>query len=327
MPDQPQAQGQLLPWQTGTFQPWMQGQSFMGADGAIYQAYPDPASSTGWTIKRTDQAGTSFQVGPSPSDPYAGAQAFEASPYGQRLKAAEEAQAAQNAWNQKFQTTGQNNTHQYQMGQLGVQQGQLGVSQAAQKSTAEYQKGLLEQARQQLEVQKTGQQLQTGYQTLDLGSRLRGERDYFQYQQMAAGASGNPLIAGAVQTWANMSNNRPTGGGAWAGGTPQPMTVGALTSDMGAATPGGQMNAAGNAVTDQGGQQTGGAYQPPTIAAFDEFLMNPHQSAPNYLATLDKGQLGALQSYSDIKGHNWGTVESRYNNSRLKQKTAGSRAA
>lgn len=346
MPEQ-QTQGQQLPWQQGGLMPWQVNQTFIGPDGAAYKIYKDDASPSGYTMKRTDANGESFSYGPSPNDPNAQAQWFENSDYGKRLKAAEEAQAANNAWNQNFQTTGQQNQNAYQMGQLGVSQGQLGVNQAAQQataaynqgqlgvqqgqlgvnqqaqqSTAQYQQGLLENARQQLEQQKTGQQLQTGYQTLDLGSRLRGSRDYFQYQQMAAGAQGNPLIAGAVNTWANMSQDRPTGGGAWAGGTPEPMTLNALTHDMGAS--GGQMNAAGNATTDQAG---GGAYQTPTIPAFDEFLKNPQKSSANYLATLDDGQLGALQSYSDAKGHDWGTVQSRYNNSRIKQQVGGTKAA
>lgn len=303
----PQQPAQLLPWQNGTFQIWQVGQTFIGPDGTLLQVYPDPNSPTGYTLKATGKDGsTSFSPGPSPNDPNAQAQWFANSPYGKRLEAAELAAAQQNAFNNS------------------ITQGNLGVSQATQQATAQYQQGLLQNAREQLAIQRQGQQLQTGYQTLDLGSRLRGARDYFQYQQMAAGARGNPLVQGAVQTWANMSQDRPTGGGAWAGGNPEPMTLQALTNDLGAGGGGGGggVNSGGNAVTDGSG-----TYQTPTIAAFDEFLKNPHKSSANYLGTLDDTQLGLLQSYADVKGHDWNTVQGRYNTSRVKQGVAGSRAA
>lgn len=305
-----------LPWATNSQMPWDVGRTFVDDQGIAWTWYQDPASPSGYTLKRQDANGVSFQTGPTPNDPYAGAAAFQASPYGQTLQRGEEALAAQNAWNRNFQTTGQQNTHAYQMGQLGV-------SQAAQQSTAEYQRGLLENARAALEVQKTGQQLNTGYQALQLGSQLRGPRDLWAYDRTAGAAGSNPLIANAVSTWANMASNRPTGGGAWNGGNPERMTVGALAQDFGG------MNAGLNATTDPMGisSTTAGSGKQQTLMALDEVARNPHKVAPGWWESKSGTQQQmALGAFEEL-GHDPDTVMSRLNAGRLRQGIGSSRAA
>lgn len=307
-----------LPWETGGLMPWQIGQTFVDSKGVAWVVYPDPNSPSGYTLKRTDANGTSFQVGPSPTDPYAGTAAFENSPYGRRLTAAEAAAAKQNEFNQGITTR-----------QVGVQEAQQQANAANQRALVQQAKDALAWQREQGRAQQAlaertqAQQFQLGQgnlglNTLQLGSNLRGARDIFAYDRAAAGASSNPLLSSAVSTWADMTNNRPTGMGSWQGGNPERMTLGALANDFGGfglgATPGSV------SATNGGGKEQ-------TLRALDEIARNPQQAHTNWWASLNPEQQQMAVGGWEELGHQPTVVLSRLNAGRVGQSTRGSRAA
>jgi hypothetical protein len=325
-----------LPWISGSFAPWQVGQTFVDANGVAWQVYADPSSPSGYTLKRTDSAGTSFSVGPSPVDPFAAANALENTPYGQRLQAAEAAAAAQNTFNQ------------------GIQTGQLGVQQAQQRATAQYQQALVQQAREQLAFERERQaqqhqiaqgqldvsrgqlgvsQGQLGLGTLQLGAQLRGPRDVFAYDRMAAATSSNPILANAVSTWADLTNNRPTGLGSWQGGTPERASLGALAADFGGlgrttegpGSGGGGGGGAATSATEPASVFSGGKQQ--TLAALDQIARSPNQAHTGWWGSLDPNQQQmAIGAWEEL-GHDPNTVLSRLRAGRVNQGLRGTRAA
>lgn len=105
---------------------------------------------------------------------------------------------------------------------------------------------------------------QLGLNTLQLGSQLSGPSNWLQYENAAAGARANPNLQQGVASWADMTNNQPTGTGAMqAGYQPQARTVGTMAQDFtgqqyGPPTGGGQTYSpqTGGVVRDAFGQPT-----------------------------------------------------------------------
>jgi hypothetical protein len=328
-----------LPWESGSsgFAPWQIGQYFTDANGNTYQVYADPNSQSGYTLKKIDAAGNvTFTTGPTPNDPGAQArwvQQFLKTPEGKPYADSEAASAAQNTFNQNLQTS------------------QLGVSQAAQRATAQYQQALVQQAREQLAFERDRQnqqhqiaqgqldvsrgqlgvsQGQLGLGTLQLGAQLRGPRDVFAYDRMAGATSSNPILANAVSTWADLTNNRPTGMGAWQGGTPERASLGALAADFGGLGrttegPGSGGGGAATSATEPASVFSGGKQQ--TLAALDQIARNPQSTSANWWGNLNPTQREmAIGGWLEL-GHDPDSVLSRYGASRINQGLRGTRVA
>jgi hypothetical protein len=315
-----------LPWESGSsgFAPWQIGQYFTDANGNTYQVYADPNSQSGYTLKKIDAAGNvTFTTGPTPNDPGAQArwvQQFLKTPEGKPYADSEAASAAQNTFNQNLQTSQLGVSQATQRAQQAnmealVQQAkdQLAFERERQNQQNQIAQGNLEVARGGLEVQR-GQlgvsQGQLGLGTLQLGAQLRGPRDVFAYDRMAGATSSNPILANAVSTWADLTNNRPTGMGAWQGGTPERASLGALAADFGGL--GSPAAGAGSAAGGDNGKQQ-------TLAALDNFFRNPHQAAPGFLESMNPTQLAMTQGAADELGHDWDTVQARYHAGRIGQ--------
>lgn len=154
-------------------------------------------------------------------------------------------------------------------------------------------------------------QAQIGLNTLQLGASLGGPADWLNYEEAASGARNNPLLAQGVASWADMTNNRPTGTAGWAGGAPVARSLDTLSADFGG--PGSQgaygrstdqpMYAGGSAsFNEQGGGSnvtpmygtTGtGGYQPNKQATADYLAnigMNTNQVAPGWYQSLNPDQ-------------------------------------
>lgn len=300
-----------LPWETGAFMPWNVGQYYTDGQGVTWQVYSDPASPSGYTLKRVDSAGTSYQVGPTPNDPNAAAQAFEQSPYGQRLAKYELGLAQQNEFQNQRVLDGiqiQKDTLKYQR---DVAMMNARTAQEQNEIDRWYKGELVRIADADIEIKRGGldvQRGQLGLSTLQLGANLRGPENYFQYQRTAAGASQNPLLTGAVDAWASLTNNRPSGLGAWGGGDPTRFSMGTLASDF-----------------------TGGPAGDPGQQAFlreaDMAARNPNQLPAGWWESKNDDQQKLYMSAWDELGHSSPTVLNRYQNTRINQGITGSRAA
>ena len=275
-----------LPWENGSFMPWMVGQTFVGPDGATYQTYPDPASPTGFTAKRKDANGESFVFINAPTNPNAAYEAVAGAntPYGQRLAAAEAAAADQNTFNRGITQGG-----------LDIQRGNLALNQTNSAADRAYKEALVAQAQKDLEF-KYYQQNQSnqiaqgnldvnrgtlGLNTLKLGSELTGPRNWDRYLETAAQAGQNPLLQQAIGSWASLTGQRPNTG-AVNGPLPQRFDLNALASDFtgqGAAGPGRQR-----------------------IAALDTVAMNPGQAAPGWWQGLSSDERERAKGYWESNG-------------------------
>lgn len=361
-----------LPWETGSLMPWQVGQYFTDANGVSWQVYQDPASASGYTLKRTDQAGTSFQTGPTPADPNAAANAWEQSPYGQRYARYEEGLAQQNQFNNQLQLDTLSVKRQelrnqrdvamrnarteeqkariqqeYQQGLIRIAEGELAIKQGTLDMNRELGRGDLELrgelGRGDLDVKRgtldlnrelgmgdLGLRRELGYgdlmlregalglNTLQLGSQLRGPRDWLGYQRAASGASQNPMLTGAVDAWASLTGNRPTGLGAWGGGDVQPMTMNALAADF---TGGGGAVAPG---------ANGSPYSPEQQAFMqeaDRAARNPNQLGAGWWEAKNPDQQQMYLGAWDSLGHSPDTVLNRYKGTRIGQSLSGRRAA
>lgn len=311
-----------LPWEIGAFMPWNVGQYYTDANGITWQVYSDPASPSGYTLKRTDSAGTSYQVGPTPNDPNAAAQAWETSPLGQRYAKYEEGLATQNEFNNQRVLDGiqiQKDTLKYQR---DVAMMNARTAQEQNEIDRWYKGELVRIADGELEIKRGGldvQRGQLGLDTLELGASLRGARDLWAYDRAAGAANQNPLLRQAVSTWANMTNNSPTGLGAWGGGDPERMGLNALSADFGG--PGGGVTP--GSVSDMYG---GGSSKNETLRALDAFGRNPHQAAAGFFESMNPTQQQMLLGGLEELGHDPDTVMSRYRNTRINQ-GLGSRGA
>lgn len=262
----------VLPWEPngGGYMPWMVGQTFVGNDGASYQTYADPNSPTGYTAKRIDGNGTSFQPINAPVNPTAGYDYLRNTPYGQTLQATEQAAAEQNQFNR------------------GIASGNLGVSQAQQQSNAENQRAQVEQAKHDLKFryyqQNQNNQVATGtlgLNTLQLGASLKGPRNWDTYLETASQAGQNPILQGALGSWASLTGNRPNTG-AQQGPLPQKFDLNALASDF-----------SGQGVTGQAGQRN---------SALDTVAMNPGQAAPGWWQGLSGDEQERAKGYWETNG-------------------------
>ena len=202
---------------------------------------------------------------------------------------------------------------EYQQGLIRIAEGELDVK-----------RGGLEVQRGQLDVQRGGLDVERGrlgLSTLQLGSTLRGPRDWFAYQQAASGASQNPLLTNAVNAWGSLTNNRPTGLGQWGGGAPQPMTLNALASDF---------TGGPNANGQQGASPNGPAMTPEQQAFMtqaDEAARNPHRLGAGWFESRNPDQQQMILGAWDSLGHSPDTVLARYRGTRIGQGIGGNRAA
>ncbi len=209
-----------LPWTVGQFMPWHINQSFVGDDGALYTAYQDANSPTGYTVVRRDQGGESFSPVNAPQDPLAQTAYFENSPYGQRLAKSEAAQAEQNQFNNTLKRDAQDLAGQT-----------ADAARANQRAQVEQAKKQLQFQYAQLEQQGQTARGQLGLNTLQLGASLRGPRDWDSYLETAAAAGQNPMLSRAMGDWASLTNIRPNTG-AVNGPLPQRFDLNALASDF-----------------------------------------------------------------------------------------------
>lgn len=203
------------------------------------------------------------------------------SPEYKAARAAEAAAANQNTFNR------------------GITKDTLGVSQQNSKNDQAYKQAQVQQAKDQLQFQyaqmaQTGQnqQGQLGLQTLQLGAGLRGPRDWLSYMDATAGAGQNPLLQQAVGTWADLTNNRPRGTGAWQGATPQKFDLNALASDFGLGS----------------GSSSGSS---PRIAALDTVARNPGQAAPGWWQSLGPDAQEMAKGYWEKNGDSADTILNR----------------
>ena len=302
-----------LPWETGSFLPYMVGQYFVGPDGSTMQIYPDPASPSGYTLKKIDKSGAvSYQIGPSPNDPAAASRWFKETPEGQALAAAQKGLAEQNKWNRNQQE----GALDLQREQLAEQKRQAMVNAKSQEERdrveAWYKGQLVQNARAQL-----------GLQTLQLGASLRGPRDWLAYQEAAGGARANPYLNQGVASWADASSNRMTGQGSWNGGAPQRMDLNALAGDFGGGGGGGGNDYPGGANWFTGG----GVNKNDTVGALNSIAMNPHKAHTGWWSSLNPSQQQMAIGAWEKSGHDPDTVLARLAAGRVSQGIRGSRYA
>jgi hypothetical protein len=200
--------------------PWQLNQPFVGSDGNVYTPFADPSSPTGYSVRHSDQYGTDVQPITPPVNPSAAQDYWANTPYGARIAAAEAAQAAQNAWNQRFQYD------------------QLGVSKQNAQTQLMSARAQIEQAKQDLELRRQQeahsyemQRGNLGLNTMQLGASLHGPRQWDQYLRTAAAAGQNPILQGALGTWSSLTNVRPNTG-AMGGPLPQRFDLNALSGDF-----------------------------------------------------------------------------------------------
>ena len=312
-----------LPWETGATMPWHLNNTFVDSQGVAWTYYADPASPSGYTLKRQDQNGVSYQVGPTPNDPNAAAMAWETSPLGQRYAKYEEGLATQNAFNNARILDGiqiQKDTLKYQR---DVAMMNARTAQEQNEIDRWYKGELVRIADADIEIKRGGldvQRGQLGLSTAQLGASLRGARDLWAYDRAAGAANQNPILRQAVSTWANMTNNSPTGLGAWGGGDPERMSLNALSADFGG--PGGGVTP--GSVSDMYG---GGSSKSETLRALDAVARNPQQAAAGWYESMNPTQQQMTLGAWEELGHDPDTVLSRYRNSRINQSIGGSRAA
>lgn len=293
------------PWdERGGLMPWQVGTPMVGSDGQVYTAVADPSSPTGYSVTHTDQYGTDTRPVNAPVNPTAGYDYLQGTSYGKTLTAAEQAAATQNQFNQN------------------LQRDTLGVSQASQKQTAAYQQALVEQAKKALAFQYYQQdqnnqiaqgnlgvaqgnldvnrgQLDVsrgtlGMNTLQLGASLHGPRNWDDYLNTVGMAGSNPIIQGAMGTWADLTNNRPKGTGAYQGSTPQTFDLNALAGDF--------MGASGG---------TQGTTSGPTRNPFLDDVARSGQAAPGWWSSLSPDMQERAQGYWENTGQSPSTVLSR----------------
>lgn len=285
----------VLPWENGSFMPWMVGQTFVGPDGATYQTYPDPASPTGFTAKRRDANGESFVPINAPTNPTAAQDALfgPSTPYGQRLAAAEAAQADQNTFNRGItQGTLDVNRQNADTSLFGAQTTRMTAESQAASARAQ-----IDQAKKDLEFKyyQQNQNNQIAQGTLDvnrgqlfnsamqIGAGLRGPYDWDSYLQTRAMAGQNPMLQQAGQTWSSLTNIRPNTG-AVAGPAPRAFDINALAGDF--------MNGGGG----------GSVSTLPRDANLDAVARNPGSAAPGWWQGLSEDERQRARGYWDKRG-------------------------
>lgn len=285
------------PWdrQGGIF-PWQVGQVMVDEAGVQFQVYPDPASPTGYIVKRTDANGTSFQPVTAPVNPTAAQEAMFGpdTPYGRRLAAAEAAAADQNTFNRGIQQGGLDVQRQNANTSLYSAQ----TSRLSAEANAEASRAQIEQAKKDLQFryyqQNQNNQIAQGQlynSTLQIGAGLRGPYDWDAYLETRARAGQNPLLQQAGQTWSSLTNIRPNTG-AVQGPQPQRFDINALAGDfMGA-----------------GGGNGGGAFELPRDANLDAVAMNPGAAAPGWWQGMNEDERQRAKGYWDRRGHSSASI-------------------
>lgn len=197
--------------------------------------------------------------------------------FNQRIAAAELAAADQNEFNRDITS-----------GNLDVNRQNADTSRMNAETDRMHREALVQQAADDLAFKyfQQGQQFltqqgQLGLNTLQLGSTLKGPRNWDTYLETAAQAGGNPLLQQAMGTWASLTGNRPNTG-AVAGGLPQKFDLNALFSDF-----------TGQGVAGQAGQRN---------SALDTVAMNPGQAAPGWWQGLSGDERERAAGYWESNG-------------------------
>lgn len=280
-----------MPWENpqGGLLPWQVGQYFVQADGSTVQVYPDKSgvgAQTGFVAKITRPDGTvTYQAAPAPINPTAAYDYLQGTPYGQSLQAAERAAADQNTFNRGITER----TTAVSEGTLGVNRQNAGTAFYNAETTREIQRAQVEQAKQDLQFkyyqQNQNNQMargQLGLDTLKVGSSLTGPRNWDRYLETAAAAGQNPMLQGAVGTWASLTGQRPNTG-AVSGPMPQKFDLNALASDF-----------SGQGVSGQAGQR---------IAALDTAAMTPGMAGdPNWWIGMSASEKERAKGYWESNG-------------------------
>lgn len=136
------------------------------------------------------------------------------------------------------------------------------------------------------------QQANLGLNSLQLGSQLSGPSNWLEYENAAAGIRNNPALAQGVASWADMTNNRPTGTGGWAAGAvPQAKSLQTMATDMGLGAGEQQAQGGGNVTPMYGAAQ--GQARPNTQATADYMAkvgQSTNQWAPGFWGSLNGDQ-------------------------------------
>lgn len=291
-----------LPWENGTFMPWMVGQVFIGPDGWAYQVYQDQTGvgqATGYVVKRfnpNNPSEVTYSAGQAPIDSQAYANWYEGTPQARQQKAYEEAIIARSQWEQdqaeaKLDLDRERLRQEWSIAQMNAKS-----QEERDKVDAWYKYNLVQNAR------------------LQLGASLRGPENHFFYQEAAARGRANPITNG-VASWFDPQSNQATGTGAWGGGEANRGTLGSLGAAFGA----GDTNWFGDSGTNNAVSGNGQDDQA-TLSAMDQFFKNPHKAAPGFLESRNDTQIALMKGAADYLGHDWNTVVSRYAISRPNQR-------
>ncbi len=285
-----------MPWENpqGGLLPWQVGQYFVQADGSTVQVYPDQSgvgAQTGYVAKITRPDGTvTYQAAPAPINPTAAYDYIQGTPYGQTLQAAERAAADQNTFNRGITQGGLDVQRQNANTSLYSAQ----TSRLSAEANAEASRAQIEQAKKDLQFryyqQNQNNQMargQLGLDTLKVGSSLTGPRNWDRYLETAAAAGQNPMLQGAVGTWASLTGQRPNTG-AVNGPLPQKFDLNALASDF-----------SGQGASGQAGQR---------IAALDTVAMQPGAAQPGWWQGLSRSEKERAKGYWETNGWDPDTV-------------------
>lgn len=272
----------VFPWEAGGtgWLPYMVGTAIPGPDGQIWITAYDENSPTGVVMRKPD--GSETKAIPAPFDQNAADKYWRGTPIGQRAAAQEKASAYNTGFDQD------------------IRQGTLDINRQNANTTRQTSQAQVEQAKKSLQFQYAQlaqqgqlQQGQLGLSTLTLGSQLRGPRDWLSYMDATAGAGQNPMLQQAVGAWADLTNNRPRGTGAWNGAAPQKFDLNALASDF---------------MGGGGGQGGGGS---PRISALDQVARTPGAAAPGWWQSLGSDAQEMAKGYWEKNGDSPNTILNR----------------
>lgn len=283
------------------------------------------------TVKLWYDDGTSIVVG-TPGNSTATAQAWEASPYGQRYAQYEAGLATQNQFNNNIQTQTLANQKRQIDNQYKAAMASARNDAERNEITRAYNDAQVKIAEEDIAIKQGDLQLRRelgygdlalrqgtlGLNTVQLGAQLHGPRDIFAYQRAASAVNQNPLLTGAVNAWDSLTNTKPTGLGGWqAGATPQPFDMAALTSDFG-----------GGAGSQGNGGSPYTAEQQAFLAEADRAARDPNKLGSGWWTSKNPDQQQLYLGAWDTLGHSIPTVLSRIQATRIGQQGfGGSQAA
>jgi hypothetical protein len=305
---------------TGTYQ---EGKN----KGRKWEAYEDPASSTGWTIKNWDPY--------NPSKEYFGdynAAAADVDEQNQQNRSAQGA-AQQGGYDQYAEGEREYRAAKAREERLisgeKTRQFDVGANQAAtsERNRVQQAKAALAEQRRQFDM-SFGLQRQDaarsdrrlGLDTLIAGGNLRGPLDAFQGFAFAQGAGQQGLTPYVNALYGGANGPAYGGGTGGGGGSPTPLTLGTLAQEMGA---GGGGGGGGGTGTDQYGrpnltsQQQ--AYLAPIRSAYEGGLAN---KGLGYLENMTAPMRDAFKSGGDYIGRDTASEFEGYQRSRPGQVSA-----